>query len=182
MLLYLAAGLAFAQPLITPPSVGVVRDSDGGIRVVLGTAGHFLLVDAVMQGAISAAFSGVAGLVKTGSEVLVLDAKFNITARYPAPSGPAVFAFTDTGTPAYASFPSTAEALQFGDGGVPIPSTDGQDIVAPDGRRIHVDFKVDAFEQMSPHWFAVREARGRIFALRLDKKELVLYQLPETVP
>ena len=173
---------AFAQTSVAPPSIGVVRDSSGDIRPVVGTSGYFILGEPVIQSAISAAFSGRAGLVKTDSEVLVLDAQLAIIGRSDAPPGPAVFSFTDAGAPAFAKFPSNGETLQFtNDPAVSIlPIVEGQEIVAPDGRRIRVDFNIDSLEQMSRNWIAVRESGGtRIFALRLDQKDLRLYQLPE---
>ncbi len=181
-LILVGLSAAFAQTFVEPPSIGTIRDPAGDIRPVIGTPGSFIMGDAVIHGAVSAAFSASSGLVKTDSEVLLLDARLTVYDRYPAPPGPAVFAFTQAGAPAVATFSSTGETLQFtsdppANSG---PSVDGQDIVAPDSRRIHVDFAIDAFEQMSRNWIAVRESGGtRIFALRLDQKDLRLYQLPE---
>ena len=93
---------ALAQPAISPPSVGMVRDSGGSVQAVNGINGNFLLSDTGISNAVSAAFSGSAGLIKTEAETLVLDSSYRITARYDAPGGPALFAFDASGAPALA--------------------------------------------------------------------------------
>jgi len=105
--LLLLAVAAVAQPAIAPPAIGTVRDGSGGLHTVLGVAGNFIVNDAGISNAVSAAFSASAGLVKTGAEVLVLDSTGQITNRYTAPAGPALFAFDRTGAPALAYYSGT---------------------------------------------------------------------------
>ena len=97
-----------AQRTIAPPAVGMVRDSSGAMHAVVGVAGNFVLLDASgIANAVSASFSGSAGLVKTDSEVLVLDATGQIANRYDATAGPALFAFDSNGAPALAYYSGT---------------------------------------------------------------------------
>lgn len=101
----LFASAAIAQPAIAPPLAGTVRDSSGNLHTVIGVAGNFVVIDSGISNVLSAAFSGSAGLVKTGSELLVLDATGQIAARYDAPgSGRALFAFDASGAPALAYY------------------------------------------------------------------------------
>ncbi len=110
----IAPALALAQPLVTAPSLGAVRDSTGAVNAVVGIPGTFILSGAGVQNAVAAAFSGTAGLVKTDAEILVLDSTNQIAARYPAAGGPAQFAFDSTGTPALAYY--SGRLLQFAGG------------------------------------------------------------------
>jgi hypothetical protein len=105
--LLLTCAAALAQTAISLPSVGMVRDSGGSVQAVNGIAGSFLLADTGLSKAISAAFSGSAGLIKTDTEVLVLDASYQVTTRYDAISGPALFAFDASGAPAFAYYSET---------------------------------------------------------------------------
>jgi len=112
--LFLSCAAALAQPAISPPSVGMVRDSGGSVQAVNGIAGNFLLADTGISNAVSAAFSGSAGMIKTDTEVLILDASYQVTARYDAPGGPALFAFDGTGAPALAYYAGTLYRLHGG--------------------------------------------------------------------
>jgi hypothetical protein len=103
----ICAAAVLAQPAISPPSVGMVRDSGGSVQAVNGIAGNFLLADTGISNAVSAAFSGSAGLIKTDTELLVLDAPYQIVARFDAPAGPALFAFDGAGAPALAYYSGT---------------------------------------------------------------------------
>ena len=113
-LFLLSYATAFAQPAISPPGVGMVRDSFGWVQSVIGIAGNFLLADTGISNATSAAFSGSAGLIKTDSEVLVLDASYQVTARYGAPNGLALFAFDGTGAPALTYYSGTLFRFRHG--------------------------------------------------------------------
>ena len=91
ILFLLSAAPALAQPAITPPAVGTVRDSSGGLHGVIGVAANFVVLDVTaISNAVSAAFSATAGLVKTDSELLLLDAAGQIANRYDAPAGQAL--------------------------------------------------------------------------------------------
>jgi hypothetical protein len=101
----LSSVTVLAQPTITPPSVGIVRDFSGGLHAMVGVPGNFVaLDDGAIPGVISAAFSGSAGLVKTEQELLVLDSARHIVNRYDAPAGRALFAFDSNGAPALAYY------------------------------------------------------------------------------
>jgi hypothetical protein len=113
-ILLTCAATALAQPAIAPPSVGMVRDSGGSVQAVNGIAGNFLLADTGISSVTSAAFSGSVGLIKTDAEVLILDASYQVTARYGAPGGPALFAFDGTGAPALAYYAGTLYRLHGG--------------------------------------------------------------------
>lgn len=91
---------ALAQPAIEPPSMGAVRDGSGRLQTVMGVPGNFMLAGAGISGVISAAFSGSAGLVKTDTELVVVNARCEVVERSEAPAGPALFAFDSTGAPA----------------------------------------------------------------------------------
>jgi hypothetical protein len=106
--LSICAAAVLAQPAIAPPSVGMVRDSGGSVHVVNGIAGNFVIDDTGISNAVSAAFSGSAGLIKTDTELLVLDASYQVAARYDAPGGDAaLFSFDASGAPALAYYSGT---------------------------------------------------------------------------
>jgi hypothetical protein len=105
--LSICAAAVLAQPAIAPPSVGMVRDSAGSVHVVNGIAGNLVIDDTGISNAVSTAFSGSAGLIKTDTELLVLDASYQVAARYDAPSGEALFAFNASGAPALAYYSGT---------------------------------------------------------------------------
>ena len=89
-----------AQPSVRPPLIGALSDSHGSVQLVLGIPGSFVLAGAGITNVVTAAFSGSAGLLKTDSEALVLDENGAVAARFPAPHGPALFAFDANGAPA----------------------------------------------------------------------------------
>ena len=107
--LCLAATIALAQlegqPGIAPPQLGWVRDSNHGLRPVTGLAANFILGDSVTDGVISSAFSGSFGIVKTDSTVSVLDRDGHLVSQLVFPgdadAGPALFAFSNDGAPAF---------------------------------------------------------------------------------
>jgi len=103
----LGAAAALAQPAITPPALGTVRDSSGNLHAVIGVPGNFVLADTGISNVVSAAFSGSAGLVKTDSELLVLNAAGLIANRYAAPPGRTLFAFDPSGAPALVYYSGT---------------------------------------------------------------------------
>ncbi len=100
----LAGGAACAQPAISPPVVGGFGDSSGCLHRVVGIPGNFVLGDAGVSNVLSADFSSLAGLVKTDTEILIFDASFGIASRLQAASGPALFAFDQSGAPALVFF------------------------------------------------------------------------------
>lgn len=100
----LLTGAALAQTTLAPPLAGTIRDATGALHSVVGVAGNFVVLDAGISNVVSAAFSGSAGLVKTDSQLLVLDALNNVQAAYDAPPGPGLFAFDAQGAPALAYY------------------------------------------------------------------------------
>ena len=101
----LTAALALTQlpgqPAITPPQLGWVRDANSGLRPVTGIAANFIVGDSVTDGVISSAFSGSFGIVKTDASLSVLDRDGQTVFRTDAEAGPALFAFSDDGVPAF---------------------------------------------------------------------------------
>lgn len=178
---------AAAQTAVSVPAIGMVRDGDGSVRPVLGTAGNFLTGDAVATGVVSAAFAGVSGFIKTDSELLVVDEQMHVIAHYDAPPGRATFRFSVTGRPAVVYYADTGTSLDLGetpdDNAMSVTAADHTLFVrAPGGteRRIAIHFDVDCFEPMGKDWVAVHEAgSARVFALRTNKADLELYQLPD---
>lgn len=125
---FLSCAFAMAQPAISPPGVGAVLDSSGSLHAVIGLAGNFVFLDTGMSNVRSAAFSGSAGLLKTDTEILVVNAANEVATRYSAPGGdPALFAFDAHGQPAFAYYAGTL--LRF-DGSQPISVTWIGDVVS----------------------------------------------------
>jgi hypothetical protein len=65
-------------------------------------AGNFVVGDPAATGLISAAFSDSFGLLKTGSAILLTDARGHVISTANAPDGPALFAFSGDGQAALA--------------------------------------------------------------------------------
>jgi hypothetical protein len=105
--------IAVAQPGgLTVPRIGMVRGEDGAVRAVLGVAAGFQLGGrAAAAGAISAAFSGTAGVVKTADELLIVDEQGNVGARHAAPPGPVLAAFRADGSIARLHFAAIDETV-----------------------------------------------------------------------
>lgn len=103
ILLAFCGTCAIAAPGLSAPLAGIARDNHNQLRLVYGVAGNFILRTAVESEALAWAFDGSGGLVKTASELLVLDASGTITRRHPAPAGRALVG------PASAFFPETGE-------------------------------------------------------------------------
>jgi hypothetical protein len=106
MLVALSATMAWGQPGPTAPTAGVVRDAKDAMRMVWGVRGNFLLSPPMLEATRTVAFSGRFAMVKTASEILVLDASMRAVARAPTKDGPALLAFTRDGAPLLAYVPS----------------------------------------------------------------------------
>jgi hypothetical protein len=102
-------GAALAQSGLLPPSIGLLRDTSGGLRQVFGTRANFVLGEELAQSVESAAFWNGSGLVKTATSVEVVDEAGRVIDSSPAPPGPALFGFTPAGAPAVVCFPGTRE-------------------------------------------------------------------------
>lgn len=95
------ATVVLAQRVIVPPQLGWVRDANSGLRPVTGLAANFILGDSVTDGVVSSAFSGSFGIVKTDVALSVLDRDGQTVFRRDTDTGPALFAFSDDGAPAF---------------------------------------------------------------------------------
>ncbi len=95
---------AWAQRALAPPQVGLILDGHGEIHIVNGLAGNFLLRSAVASGIVSAAYSGSFGLLKSDSALTVINSEGRPVASIAATQGPALFAFSSSGSPALAYF------------------------------------------------------------------------------
>ncbi len=102
-----------AQPGIRPPQLGWVRDADNALRPVTGLAGNFILGDSVLDGVVSSAFSGSFGIVKTGAALAVIDRVGQILFQTETEPGPALFAFSDQGLPAFVYLTQSQTLLQW---------------------------------------------------------------------
>ena len=92
--LFLMCAALGAQTSIAPPHLGFVEDRAQQVRPAYGVAGNFILGQAVTIAAISEAYSGSLGLLKTNSAVVAFDATGSTLAQVDAASGPALFCFT----------------------------------------------------------------------------------------
>lgn len=110
---------ALAQTRLEVPRLGFLVDAQGRLRPLTGAAGNFLLGDPLIENVLSATASERFVLAKQFRDVLLLSGDGVLLRRFPAPEGPALFAFTEAGDPALAYFPAagvlhgfTAEALE----------------------------------------------------------------------
>jgi hypothetical protein len=104
--------VAFAQSGINPPAVGFIRDSQSALRPVYGLAGNFVAGDALAENVQSAAFSGLYGLLKTEERLSVFDQEGRRLCEWPAPGGPAFFAFSSGSRDAFVFLSETSELLR----------------------------------------------------------------------
>ena len=111
IILLWAAALA-AQPGLTTARIGYIRDAAGRLRPLFGLSANFILGEAEHSGVISAACSGRFVLVKAEDSLVLLGEGGGLVERWPAPAGPAVFAFTGDGAPALAFFPQSLELVR----------------------------------------------------------------------
>jgi hypothetical protein len=88
---------------LSAPLVGIARDSQKQLRPVSGLAGNFVLRGAIDGKASNWAYSGSVGLVKTDTDLLMLDADGNVTRRQSAPQTDVIL------SPDSAFFPDTGE-------------------------------------------------------------------------
>ena len=135
VLLLCFAASAAAESNLGAPVLGVARDIHRQLRPVYGVAGNFVLRGAISEVALTWAFDGARGLMKTDSELLTLDSSGKVAGRRPAPRGDAIL-----GADA-AFFPAASELWLIGahlDRRIRIePDALGGDVVAlgtPEGR------------------------------------------------
>lgn len=109
----LAGALVFGQPVIAPPQIAIIQDSNHSLRQVLGLAANFVLGDSLGEGVVSSAFSGSFGIVKKDTSILVLDRTGELLWSMGADAGPALFAFSGEGAPAFVYLPQSQILLQW---------------------------------------------------------------------
>lgn len=109
--LCICLGAAQAQSGIGMPRAGCLLGPDGALRPVEGIAGAFLAGEPAARGVVSAACSAERALLKTEDAVEIRDGSLRLLARWPAPAGPALFAFGGDTRTAFVYFPSTHEIL-----------------------------------------------------------------------
>jgi hypothetical protein len=120
-LLGLACTAALAQTTLSAPRVGYLLDDTRALRPVLGTAANFLLGEPVEQEVLAAASSGRRTMAKKAAELVLFDQEGQRLADWPAPGGPALFAFGADGAPAAVYFPETRQLARI-EGGQLLPS------------------------------------------------------------
>lgn len=108
-LLMMAAAWGAAQSRLEAPWLGLLDDSAGALRPLYGVAGNFVPGEALVQGAISVACTERWALVKLERQVILMEAGGSVRARWEAPPGEALFAFTAEGDPALVYFSQTGE-------------------------------------------------------------------------
>ncbi len=104
---------AAAAETIGVPGIGFVRDEEGAVRVVLGVRGAYMLGAKWAAGAVSAAYSGEWGAVKTAGKLLVFDRAGKVVIREDVPPGAALFGFRGDGALARVHYAAsdTSEAV-----------------------------------------------------------------------
>ena len=127
-LVTLAAASAWAQPALTPPHLGFIADSRDNLRPVYGIAGNFVVGAPAASGAISAAFSGSCGLLKTDKAVVAFDPQGKTLASIDAPAGAALFAFAPSGDAALIYVAGTL--IRYGAGRFIALHTDSAEVIA----------------------------------------------------
>jgi hypothetical protein len=103
----LAAASAWAQPAIAPPQLGFVEDGARALRPAYGLAGNFILGPSIAAAVLSEAFSGSLGLLKTESSLAAFDSHGKLLASVEVAPGPALFAFSPSGSMALAYIASS---------------------------------------------------------------------------
>lgn len=105
-----------AQTALRPPQMGFTATSDGSVRPLYGVAGSFVLGLPVAEKALSEAFSGSFGLLKTDSTLSAFDAQGRTLASIDAASGPALFGFSSDGASALAYVPGSNTVVEWSSG------------------------------------------------------------------
>jgi hypothetical protein len=103
---------ATGRAQIGAPEAGCVLDREGALRPLYGMAGIFVPGEAIAPGVVSAACSDKFALVKTEYNLELRDAQLRLIARWPAPGGPARFAFPPTGMGALVYYPLTGDLVR----------------------------------------------------------------------
>jgi hypothetical protein len=111
--LLLAGASAWAQPAIGPPQLGFVEDSARALRPAYGLSGNFILGPSIAAEVLTEAFSGSLGLLKTKSSLAAFDSYGKLLASMKVAPGPALFAFSPSGSMALAYIASSNEMVEW---------------------------------------------------------------------
>jgi hypothetical protein len=103
-LFLVSSAVLWAQLGFQSPKIGFVQDGGNVLRAVSGIAGSFVVGSPIATGIVSAAFSGSYGAAKTDTTLTTFDAVGNTIGTKDTPAGPALFAFSRSGTPAFVYF------------------------------------------------------------------------------
>ena len=122
---------AWAQPALDAPQLGFIQDANSVLRPVYGIAGNFLIGPGAATGVVSSASSGLFGWIKTDSELILIDRHGQPMANVDAPSGQALFAFAQDGTPSLAFLVGTGSLIQWNAGSFQqVASIDGNAVLS----------------------------------------------------
>jgi len=108
-----ASPIVWAQPSIAPPQLGFVEDSARALRPAYGLAGNFILGPSIAGEVLTEAFSGSLGLLKTESSLAAFDSQGKLVASMDVAPGPALFAFSPSGSMALAYIASSNELVEW---------------------------------------------------------------------
>ena len=110
---FLSAASVWAQSAIAPPLLGFVQDSGGSLRPAFGVSGSFILGRSIAGPILSEAFSGSVGLLKTDTSLAAFNSQGKILASINVPPGPALFAFSPSGSTALAYIASDKSLIEW---------------------------------------------------------------------
>ncbi len=99
---------------ISAPRIGMVLDGQGRFRPVTGVAGNLVPGSPLAGNVVSGASAGVASLIKTKSDLQIVTTAGTVHVK--APEGPALFAFSATGAPAFVWLISSQTLLRWNGG------------------------------------------------------------------
>ena len=181
VLLFAAAAMASAQSSLAPPLIGIVRDPMGQVRRIFGVSSNLIYGPVERTGVVAAEFTGRSGMIKTETELVLLDGLAQPQRSLPAPPGPAVFEFDAEGMPLRCRFadgeswsasdarPEAAPRAELVDGEVRIRLVDGT------WRTVTLPAPSAAPVRMGDSWLAAPP-----FAIQLTPRGARVYRLPAT--
>ena len=115
--LFLSPASVWAQSGIAPPLLGFVQDGSRAVRPAFGVSGSFILGPSVTLASagqiVSEAFSGSLGLLKTDSSLAAFNSQGKVLASIDVPPGPALFAFSPSGSTAISYIASDKSLIEW---------------------------------------------------------------------
>ena len=126
----LAFCCAMAAQSFAPPLAGLLPDRDGRPQRIFGIAGNLLPEAPGIERVLGLAFTGSAGIVKSETSVVLLDASGAEISRFDAPGSRAVFGFDPSGRPALVWFSKTQELFAISASGLRPLSSPGKHVAA----------------------------------------------------